>query len=619
MRLLNSSHGNPMEARKLEIFRDFIMETPIVTLVTAESTAIDTIDDATTVQKDQETPAGTSTTTVTVTSIDAAEPLASGTSPTTVANEENAQALRTVSSSTGNSVTVTQSIQMFNGSHHLQFNDTVLSQFGGNKNETNVVYHIYGSPTIYCSSADLPALRVNSTRSPEIVLQDNTQSQPEHEYMRAGSTLATSALGSQVFLGVSEEDRSTNGVQTGITAPRKVQREAGACEDQPPSSSPCTQGKEDQKATSAVDRDQTSKIFRVDIAIDRYSILYYIPSRLSNTYNKFLCSDLEADTDKFNSFSYINGALSPTEWNLGMMIVTRCIAGAINGNVAVVKSMLAEITDETNQARTFALLPAAYAVGSTIGPLLGGYLSHPVERYSIFERMGFVTVFLSDYPFFLPCFVGSLCNLSAIIFGYFYLQETLTRKPKSKNSEPSSPSPSPPSCESPAISEATPPPKPSLFTVQITRVLTTWFFLAVLNSSYQALIPLFCYSPYPSGGVNFSPSQIGLLLSINVFTCLPLAHWVYPLGSKMVWVVLGGMVAAKTISNMGAVCNNLLINNSAPSRESLGSLNGINQSTSSLARSFGPAGVTTLFALSNEHHLLGGQLVHIVLVRSNHP
>ncbi|THU75165.1 hypothetical protein K435DRAFT_881470 [Dendrothele bispora CBS 962.96] len=82
----------------------------------------------------------------------------------------------------------------------------------------------------------------------------------------------------------------------------------------------------------------------------------------------------------------------------------------------------------------------------------------------------------------------------------------------------------------------------------------------------------------------------------------------------MVWVVLGSMVAAKTISNMGAVCNNLLINNSAPSRESLGSLNGINQSTSSLARSFGPAGATTLFALSNEHHLLGGQLVHIVLV-----
>ncbi|THU81255.1 hypothetical protein K435DRAFT_844806, partial [Dendrothele bispora CBS 962.96] len=241
------------------------METPIIPSVTTESTAIDTIDNATTMQKDQETPAVTSTTTVT--SIDAAGPLASGTSPAAaVANEEEAAALRTVSPSTGTSVTVTQSMQMFNGSYHPEFNNSVLSNVGGNKNETNLnnVYHIYGSPTIYCSSADLPALRVNSTRLPEIVLQDNTQSQPEHEYMRAGSTLATSA----------QENGSTISVQTGITAPRKVQREASACEDQPPNcSSPCTQCKEDQQATPAVDAPQTAKTFRVDITIDRVIVL----------------------------------------------------------------------------------------------------------------------------------------------------------------------------------------------------------------------------------------------------------------------------------------------------------------------------------------------------------
>ncbi|THU76085.1 hypothetical protein K435DRAFT_846730 [Dendrothele bispora CBS 962.96] len=227
------------------------METPIVKPVTAESTAIDIIDDATIMQKDQDTLAGTSTTTVT--SIDAARPPASGASPATVANEEDAQALRTVSPSNGTSVTVTQSMQMFNGSYHPEFNNSVLSNVGGNKSETNVVYHIYGSPTINCSPADLPALRVNSTRSPEIVLQDNKQSQPEHEYMRAGSTLATTSA-------QDPENGSTTGIQTGITAPRKVQSAAGACEDQPSScSSPCTQGKEDHQATSAVDAPQSSK------------------------------------------------------------------------------------------------------------------------------------------------------------------------------------------------------------------------------------------------------------------------------------------------------------------------------------------------------------------------
>ncbi|THU86514.1 hypothetical protein K435DRAFT_363695 [Dendrothele bispora CBS 962.96] len=179
-----------------------------------------------------------------------------------MANEEAAQALRTVSSSTGTSVTVTQSMQMFNGSYHPEFNNSMLSNVGGNKSEINNIYHIYGNPTFNCSPADLPARRVNSTRSQEIVLRDDTQSQ----HMGAGSTLVTSVQ--------NPENGSTTGVQTGITAPRKVQREASACEDQPPScSSPCTQGKEDQQATSAVDRDQASRTFRVDTIIDRVIVL----------------------------------------------------------------------------------------------------------------------------------------------------------------------------------------------------------------------------------------------------------------------------------------------------------------------------------------------------------
>ncbi|KAF5334851.1 hypothetical protein D9758_014286 [Tetrapyrgos nigripes] len=280
--------------------------------------------------------------------------------------------------------------------------------------------------------------------------------------------------------------------------------------------------------------------------------------------------------------------------SLGMMIATRCIAGVMNGNVVVVKTMLAEITDETNQARAFALMPAS---NHTRLFLLGGNIC--TEGFEI------------------------IATSSSQASSY-----------RSASIEPESLIPLQP--------------KPSLFTSQIIRVLTTWFFLNLLSSSYQAIVPLFCYSPYSAGGVNFNPSKIGLLLSINgvtallaqtlifpdlerrlgpvktyrivitflplVFACLPLAHWVYPLGVIVVWIVLGGMVAVKAISNMGIVCNNLLINNSAPSRDTLGTLNGIAQSASSLARAFGPATATSLFALSNEHNLLGGQLVHVVLV-----
>jgi hypothetical protein len=41
--------------------------------------------------------------------------------------------------------------------------------------------------------------------------------------------------------------------------------------------------------------------------------------------------------------------------------------GMLNGNLGVIKSMIAELTDETNVARGFSLMPMARAVGYVIG------------------------------------------------------------------------------------------------------------------------------------------------------------------------------------------------------------------------------------------------------------
>ena len=46
---------------------------------------------------------------------------------------------------------------------------------------------------------------------------------------------------------------------------------------------------------------------------------------------------------------------------------SRCLNGVLNGNLGVIKSMIAELTDETNVARGFSLLPMARAVGYIIG------------------------------------------------------------------------------------------------------------------------------------------------------------------------------------------------------------------------------------------------------------
>jgi len=92
--------------------------------------------------------------------------------------------------------------------------------------------------------------------------------------------------------------------------------------------------------------------------------------------------------------------LSRSFWAL---VVSRCLSGLLNGNVGVIKSIMGELTDSTNRAQGYALLPPVWSFGATIGPLLGGTLSHPHERFS----KTFSGSFWKDYPYFLPCLVSS--------------------------------------------------------------------------------------------------------------------------------------------------------------------------------------------------------------------
>ncbi|THV00020.1 hypothetical protein K435DRAFT_794477 [Dendrothele bispora CBS 962.96] len=171
----------------LGLFLD-AQSSPTMSSVTADSP--DTVDNAIIVQNNQ---AGGSA--ASMTNVDCVPgPLASsGISAKTVTQEEDTQALRNVSPGTRTSITVAQSMQMFNRSSQTEFINSVLSNVGGNKNETHNVYHIYGyNPNIYCSSTDLGALHINSIGSPEVRLRGATPSRPEQVNHGDMNTLATS-------------------------------------------------------------------------------------------------------------------------------------------------------------------------------------------------------------------------------------------------------------------------------------------------------------------------------------------------------------------------------------------------------------------------------------------
>jgi MFS family permease len=58
----------------------------------------------------------------------------------------------------------------------------------------------------------------------------------------------------------------------------------------------------------------------------------------------------------------------------------------------------------------------------------------------------------------------------------------------------------------------------------------------------------------------------------------------------------------------------MYITASAPSKRSLGAINGLSQTTVSFGRAVGPALSTSLFSLSVEHNILGGYAVYAILL-----
>ena len=58
----------------------------------------------------------------------------------------------------------------------------------------------------------------------------------------------------------------------------------------------------------------------------------------------------------------------------------------------------------------------------------------------------------------------------------------------------------------------------------------------------------------------------------------------------------------------------MFITASAPTKNVLGAINGLGQTTASIARAVGPAFATSLFAFSKEHNVLNGNAIYVILI-----
>ncbi|KIJ60217.1 hypothetical protein HYDPIDRAFT_99245 [Hydnomerulius pinastri MD-312] len=326
--------------------------------------------------------------------------------------------------------------------------------------------------------------------------------------------------------------------------------------------------------------------------------------------------------------------------SLTTVLLTRCLGGLSSGNIAVVNSAVAEITNSANQAIVIPIYGLSWPIGSTIGPLIGGTFAHAATRYPRCFGWGF----FEEHPYFLPCAISAMLALAGVAMGVTFIEETLPGKRSTPPERDSTTSPGAPAVGSPGIKQ--------LLSLPVLRtVALSGYALSFLAMSFEVLFVLFCYTPVHSGGLAFSSAQIGYFLAAAglvavlcqvlvapyllrrfecakiyyvcmriwpvIFAAFPLlnliARWGMDAGTgalsasttAVLWTGIGTLLV---LSRTGAVASSLsvlLVKQNAP-QSSLGQSNGIVQFAMCLGRTIGPFFASSVFALSIKSEFLGG-------------
>ena len=271
----------------------------------------------------------------------------------------------------------------------------------------------------------------------------------------------------------------------------------------------------------------------------------------------------------------------------------------------------AEISDETNESRAFSFFPICLNTGILIASFVGGTFGSSANFPGLIKAFPFFKTF----PYLLPNLLAALLPAVVAIIAAIWLKETLPSKirkdlPDTASSHTATPS------EDNAKEETS---YKSLFTPHINAIMFSFAVLSLLGGAQSAIQPLFCFTPIRDGGLGFSEKEIGISMSIRSIATvavqvlafpwlqrhvgtLRLYRWLMILwlptylglpfvaglarvgtdnghkrkdgGLVSVWISLSATLLCSAVANMAFVCNLLMTNAAAPSRQLLGAING---------------------------------------------
>ncbi|RDA89125.1 hypothetical protein CP532_2274 [Ophiocordyceps camponoti-leonardi (nom. inval.)] len=112
--------------------------------------------------------------------------------------------------------------------------------------------------------------------------------------------------------------------------------------------------------------------------------------------------------------------------SLPMAMVARAVQGAGSGNVAIIRTIVAEIVPAKElQPRAFSIMPIIWSIGSVVGPAFGGMLAQPARKYP--EWFGQMDLF-RHFPYLLPNLIATIFFLFSAATTFLFLEESLSSK-----------------------------------------------------------------------------------------------------------------------------------------------------------------------------------------------
>ncbi|KAI9075835.1 hypothetical protein K1719_013800 [Acacia pycnantha] len=328
--------------------------------------------------------------------------------------------------------------------------------------------------------------------------------------------------------------------------------------------------------------------------------------------------------------------LSTSFW---MAIATRFLLGALNGLLGPMKAYAVEIFRDEYQAIGLSTVSAAWGIGLVVGPALGGYLAQPVEKFPhIFSKGSF----FDKFPYSLPSIIISVFSV-AVLISCIWLPETLHKHHDSNESHQDIEA-----LENESTVKSVQKDENLLLNWPLMSSIIVYCIFALHDMAYQEVFSLWAVSPRRLGGLSYTTSDVGNVLSISGFALLIYQLCLYPLAERAcgpirlshisgaisipllqsypfiallsgfsLHLLINGASVLKYCLSATIITGLFLLQNKAVKQHQRGAANGIAMTAMSIFKAVGPAGGGALLTWSQKRlhasFLPGSHLVFFVL------